>query len=192
MQPKAARAASGRAMTSVVNWTVLGLVIEEPGYGRELYLRYQDLYADLQPVSSEGHVYTALSTLRERGLVEEIPGISGGRQPKPRYQATEAGLQAYGDWLIREMDKEHRRQELWVRQFGILAANRSAAAGILRLVRDKYIAHAGEYGTDEAFDPDSPPSVDEMVAERQRIVVGGILAWLRYAKRRFDPPRDDD
>ncbi len=178
-------------MTSVVSWTVLGLVIQDSGYGRELYLRYQDVYAELQPVSSEGHIYTALDTLRERGLVEEIPGISSGRQPKLRYRATEAGLRAYVDWLVKEMDEECRRQELWVRQFGILAPNRSAAAGILRRVRQKYIEHAGEYGN-QAFDPDSPPSDDELVAERQRIVVGGILSWLRYAHTRFDTPRGDD
>jgi DNA-binding PadR family transcriptional regulator len=179
-------------MTSVIYWSVLGLVIEEPGYGRELYLRYQDLYADLQPVSSEGHIYTALDSLQERGYVEEIPGVSGGRQPRLRYRATQAGLHAYVDWLVAEMDEEHRRQEVWVRQFGILAANLPVGARILRLVRKKYIAHAGEYGTDDAFDPDGPPSVDEMVAERQRLWVGATLMWLGYAKRRFDPPRDDE
>jgi DNA-binding PadR family transcriptional regulator len=179
-------------MTSVINWTVLGLVIKEPGYGREIYLRYQDVYAELQPVSSESHVYIALDSLAARGFVEQIPGISGGRQPKLRYRATEAGLRAYVEWLVKEMDEECRRQELWVRQFEILASNRPVAADILRLVREKYSAHVSGYGSDEAFDPDSPPSFDEMVAERQRLVAGGILAWLRYAKRRFDPPRKDD
>ena len=192
MQSKAVRTAPGRAMTSVISWTVLGLVIKEPGYGREIYLRYQDVYAELQPVSGEGHVYTALDSLVQRGFVEEIPGISGGRQPRLRYRATEAGLRAYVDWLVKEMDEECRRQELWVRQFGILASNRPVATGILRLVRQRYGVHIGDYGTQEAFDPDSPPSVDEMVAERQRLAAGGILAWLRYAKRRFDPPQDDD
>jgi DNA-binding PadR family transcriptional regulator len=191
MQPEPARTAPGRAMTSVIYWTVLGLVIKKPGYGREIYLRYQEEFADLQPVSSEGHVYTALDNLVKRGYVEEIASIGSGRQPKVRYRANEAGKLDYADWLVKEMDEECRRQALWVRQFGMLASNRDAAEPILLKVREKYIEHAGEYG-DQSFDPDRPPSVDELVAERQRLVLGAILSWLRYAKRRFAPRRNDD
>jgi DNA-binding PadR family transcriptional regulator len=192
MQPEPATTAAGRAMTSVIYWTVLGLVIKEPGYGREIYLRYEDEFGDLQPVSSEGHVYTALDNLVKRGFVEEIASIGSGRQPKVRYRATAAGELDYADWIVKEMDEECHRQALWVRQFGMLASNREAAEPILRQVRTKYIERARDYGNDQAIDLDQPPSVDELVAERQRLVLGGILSWSRYAKKRFAPDEDDD
>lgn len=190
MQPGEASSNPVRAMTSVVSWTVLGLVIEAPGYGRELYLRYQELYEELRSVS-ESQIYAALDALESRGLIEKAPGISSGRQPRVRYRALEAGLQAYADWLVAQIEEECLRQELWVRQFGILAPNREVAADVLRQVRQKYVKRASQY-RNEQFDPDGVPSVDELVAERRRIVVGGILSWLRYANTRFDPSGPDD
>src|ERR1700733_5762571 len=62
------------AMHSPVNWALLGLVIERPSYAYELAHRFERTYEGALSLSSVSHVYTALATLRDRGLVQEVPG----------------------------------------------------------------------------------------------------------------------
>jgi DNA-binding PadR family transcriptional regulator len=188
MVARPVKKATGRAMTSPVNWAILGLVIERPSYGLELANRFQRVYADVLPVSGVSHVYAALNTLEAREMIETIPGIGIGRQPKPHYQATLLGVRGYEDWLVEEIDAQRRRQELWVRQLAIFAHDPGAALHVLRRYEHQYLKGAGQAGhlpEGSAIDPRGE-LIDLLVAERQRIAVGGMLSWLRYAHARFE------
>ena len=187
MPAKHARMTSGRAMTSEVYWTLLGLVIERPSYGLELYNRYQRVYADLLPVSGESHIYKGLDEMERRGFIETVPGVGVGRQPKPHYQATPLGVRSFEDWCVERMDAQRRSQELWTRQLAIFAHDPPAALNILHRFRCQYLEMAGKTGGQpEGSSIDSRDAfVDELVAEQQRIAAGGMLSWLRYAIARF-------
>jgi DNA-binding PadR family transcriptional regulator len=199
-----ARKTTGRAMTSAVNWSLLGLVIERPSYGLEFYNRYQRKYGDVQPVSEASHIYSALDALVARGMIEKIEEVSGaevGRQPKPRYQATPLGVRSYEAWLVDQIEVDRRRQELWVRQLAIFAHDPAAALSVLRRYRLQYLEMAAKtWGLPEGSVADSRSAlIDELVAEMHRIGHGGMLSWLRFANARFedragsvahdDPPR---
>lgn len=191
-------------MTSSVNWALLGLVIERPSYGLELYNRFERVYADVLPVSSESHIYSALDALSSRGMVEPVPGTEIGRQPKLHYQATVFGLRSYEDWLVAQVDAERRRQELWVRQLAIFAHHPDAALHVVGRFESQYLKGAARTKPIRRL-PDGAASnpraelIDDLVAERQRIADGGMLSWLRYTHDRFtalagkspvnDPPR---
>jgi DNA-binding PadR family transcriptional regulator len=201
MAPLATSPKTGRAMTSTVNWTLLGLVIERPSYGLELFNRYQRLYLDVLPVSGESHVYSALDVLEKRGLVEQVPGVRGiGRQPKPHYKATMQGFRSYEDWLVEQVSAQLRQQQLWVRQLAIFADDSPAALRILGRFREEYLKEAGETGRPADGSPSSSRElIDGLVVEQQRISIGGMLTWLGTALARFehvaggpggdDPPR---
>jgi DNA-binding PadR family transcriptional regulator len=188
-------------MTSPVNWTLLGLVIERPSYGHELFNRHQRMYMDVLPVSGESHIYTALDVLGERGLIEQIPGPAGmGRQPKPHYKATQRGIRSYEDWLAEQILEQLRQQRLWVRQLAIFAHDPPAALRTLGRFRSQCLTGAGETGRSADGPPTSPRDViDYLVDEQQRISVGGMLDWLETANASFedlarraardDPPR---
>jgi DNA-binding PadR family transcriptional regulator len=191
-----------RAMTSPVYWAVLGLVIERPSYGLELYHRFQRLYGDVLPISGESHVYSALNGLETRGLIATIPGIGEGRQPKPHYQATQSGVNSYVEWLAEQVDVERRRQELWVRQLAILADNPRAALHVLGCFERQYLKGAGKIGQRPAGAAVGARSelIEELVTDQQRRVGGAMLSWLRHAHDIFeartagsvdrdDPPR---
>ncbi|HXB64633.1 MAG TPA: helix-turn-helix transcriptional regulator [Solirubrobacteraceae bacterium] len=175
-------------MTSPVNWALLGLVIERPSYGHELYQRFQRVYAGVLPLSGESHVYAALNALEGRGLIAEIPGSRSGRQPKPRYQATQSGLDDYIAWLVAEVDAERRRQELWVRQLAIFANNPSTALDVLGRFERMYLKGAGRVG-------DRPGGsgvgsrdelIERLVGEHQRNVDGARIKWLGSARDAFE------
>src|SRR3981081_4599722 len=95
---------------SPVNWALLGLVIERPSYAYELAQRFERAYDGALSLSSTSHVYTALGTLQNRSLIEEVPGTRSGRQPKPRYRATPSGVEEYRDWLVEQFGDNRRRQ----------------------------------------------------------------------------------
>jgi DNA-binding PadR family transcriptional regulator len=180
----------GREMTSPVNWALLGLVIERPSYGLELYHRFQRVYGDVLPISSESHIYAALNALEGRGLITTIPGLGGevARQPKPHYQATQSGVQSYVEWLVKQVDIERRRQELWVRQLAIFAHNPSAALHVLSRFQHQYLKEAGQVGRRPALAATGAREelIDGLVAEHQRISQGAMLTWLRHAHDTFE------
>jgi DNA-binding PadR family transcriptional regulator len=187
MHATAARKKQGRAMTSSVNWALLGLVIERPSYGLELYNRFQRVYGDVLPVSSESHIYTALNRLEDRSLIEIVPGTEVGRQPKLHYQATALGIRGYEDWLVAEINAERRRQELWVRQLGIFARDPAAALHVIGRFEREYLKGAGHTGRpphDTASDPRTE-LINGLVAERQRLEEGGMVTWFQHAHDGF-------
>ena len=173
-------------MTSVVYWVLLGLVIERPSYGLELYTRYERLYADLLPLSSSSHIYTALDELQRRGFIEAIPEAAGGRQPKPHYRATAMGASSFEDWYVAQMELQRRSLELWARQMGIFAPDPEAALRVIGRFRRESLAAAGQIGAGPDSVIDSRDAfIDEIVAEQMRIASGGLLSWLGFVATRF-------
>jgi DNA-binding PadR family transcriptional regulator len=173
-------------MHSPVNWALLGLVIERPSYAYELARRFERRYHGALSLSSVSHVYTAITTLRSRGLIEEVPGTRTGRQPKPRYLATESGLREYREWLLGLLDEDRRRQRLFVLQLAALTRNPQAALGIVADYERACLEQAAK--TPITREPGAAISgtselVERLLSEEHRLAVGAKLAWVQYAQR---------
>jgi DNA-binding PadR family transcriptional regulator len=188
MKATMSRRTVDRPMTSPVNWALLGLVIRRSSYGLELAKRFQRVYEEVLPVSGESHVYSALDALETRGMIEIVPGTAVGRQPKPHYQATLLGVRSYEEWLVAQVGAELRRQELWVRQLAVFIHDPDAALHVIARFEQEYLRGAGQAGRSRnGYALDSRAElIDGLVCEQQRLAVGGMLSWLRYARERFD------
>jgi DNA-binding PadR family transcriptional regulator len=174
-------------MTSAINWAVLGLVIERPSYGHELFHRFERMYGDVMPLSGEPHIYAALNALEGRKLVMRMGGSTLARQPKPCYRATEQGVSGYEDWLVGEAGYVRRREELWVRQIGVFAHDPSAALRVLSRSEAEHLKRAGQAGRSRRTRMVSRADlVEDLVAERQRLADGEVLSWLQYAQDTFE------
>jgi DNA-binding PadR family transcriptional regulator len=173
-------------MQSLVNWALLGLVIERSSYAYELAQRFERTYDGVLSLSSVSHVYTALGTLRERALVEEVPGTRSGRQPKPHYRASEHGIEEYRKWLVGQIQEERRRQRLAVVQLAALGRHPAQALEVLDQYEQACLQEArdtplGDGRADEHFANLS----GRLVSEDDRLAVGAKLAWVQYARREF-------
>jgi len=180
-------------MRSIVNWALLGLVIDRSSYAYELAQRSERTYGDALALSSVSHVYTAIGTLRDRGLIEELPGTREGRQPKPHYRATESGVAEYREWLGGQICEDRQRQRLFIQQLAALSRHPEAALEIL----DRYeqacleeacltpIAAAGKDGRERAGE-----LVDRLMGEEGRLAVGPKLEWAQYARQQFQALAD--
>lgn len=174
-------------MTSVVYWVLLGLVIERPSYGLELYHRFQRMYGNVLSVRSESHVYAALNSLEKRELIETIPGTAVARQPKPHYKATPSGVRDYADWLVDQVAEDRRRQELLVRQLGIFAHDPDAALDLIGRFEEQHLKSASQTAHLSGTPSDSRADlIVDLVAERQRLADGAMLSWLHYAEDRIE------
>jgi DNA-binding PadR family transcriptional regulator len=173
-------------MRSLVNWALLGLVIDQPSYAYKLAQRFEREYRDTVKLSSASHVYTALATLKSRGLVEELEGTRSERQPKPHYRATPQGISEYHEWLVGQISEERQRGRLLVMQLGTLTRNPKAALEILARYEESCLQHAAGLHANlpEEFDAAGEVTA-RLVAEEARLAVGAKLAWVQYARQEF-------
>ncbi|MGH2865798.1 MAG: PadR family transcriptional regulator [Solirubrobacteraceae bacterium] len=175
-------------MRSLVNWALLGLVIRRPSYAYELAQRFERTFGGALTLSSVSHVYTALGVLKERELIEEIPGTRDGRQPKPHYRASEKGLAGYRQWLTGQIEEDRQRQRIFVLQLGALERHPQAALEIL--------GHYQQACLDEARRATLPAGEDRaegaselvvaLIGEESRLAIGAKLAWARYARESLE------
>ncbi len=172
-------------MHSQVNWALLGLVIERPSYAYELARRFERTYEGVLTLSSVSHVYTALAALRERALIEELPGTRVGRQPKPHYRATPKGLEDYRQWLVGQLDEDLRRQRRFVLAFATFAHVPYAALEILARYEQACLAQAQRTPIPPQAGACAGGAAElaaRLAAEESRLAVGAKLAWVEYAR----------
>ncbi len=184
----AVRDAQAGPMQSQVNWALLGLVIERPSYAYELAQRFERTYEGVLTLSSVSHAYTALAALRDRGLIEELPGTRIGRQPKPHYRATQKGLEDYEQWLVGQLCEDRRRQRLFVLTLTAFTRKPDAALEIIGRYENACLAEAQTNPIHDRGDTsagDAPELVARLTGEESRLVLGAKLAWVEYARRQF-------
>jgi DNA-binding PadR family transcriptional regulator len=184
MRPE--RDAQAAPMQSQVNWALLGLVIERPSYAYELARRFERTYEGVLTLSSVSHAYTALAALRDRALIEELPGTREGRQPKPHYRATVKGLEDYGQWLVGQVDEDFRRQRLFVLSLATFTRDPQRALEILAQYEQACLTEAQSTPIaprQDACASGAPELAARLLAEESRLALGAKLAWVLYARR---------
>lgn len=183
------------SIRSPVNWTLLGLIIERPSYAYELSQRFERIYGDALSLSSASHAYRVLGTLKDRGLIEEIPGTRTGRQPRPHYRATPTGVSAYHDWLIGQVAEERRRQKVFLLQLTALTDPRDLHRA-LALVDDYEQACLSETCSLPVRTPAPGRSSRDLdlqtrlIAEEKRLATGARVSWARFARSELKAAAD--
>jgi DNA-binding PadR family transcriptional regulator len=178
-------------MQSSVNWALLGLIIERPSYAYELAQRFERTYDGAIALSSVSHVYTALANLRERALIEEMPGTGPGVRSRRRYRATKEGLAEHGEWLVGQVAVERRRQRVLIAQLGALARTPARAIEILDEYEQACLAEiaAAPAGGQEQEGPGTTRLVARLAGEESRLSVAAKLKWVQYARAQLQAHR---
>lgn len=190
---EASRERGAAALRSPVTWALLGLVAQRPSYGYELVQRFERTYGEALELSSASQVYTALDALERRALIEQFKAQpQAGRQPKPHYRATAAGMEDYHDWLVAQVHDECRRSRLFTLQLALLAPHDAL------MVLDRYeqacLAHASDTPPAAPAHESAAGVHERLVLEDQRLAIEARLAWIDYARVQLQshpcpPPR---
>jgi DNA-binding PadR family transcriptional regulator len=193
-------------MRSAVNWAVLGLVIERPSYGYELFQRLERRYGGvLDPPISQ--IYAALNALERASLIEPLPRedelpaepeerlrAPARRQPKVHYRATASGARAFRDWVAEQMRGDPRHVELLRRIAGTAAAGVDRA-GTMRALVDAYeracVEEASLLPLPPARDGATPAVaagelVERLVLAARRGQLDANFAWIAYARKEIE------
>lgn len=169
------------ALRSSVAWALLGLVIERPSYGYELMQRFRRTYGDALALGSAKQLYNALETLRTRKLIEETeethPASAHSRHPKPHYRATKAGVQAYEEWLLVELEAERQRQRMFARQLAMLSPE--AALEVLEEYEREWLTKANEASPAETS---REALAERLVEGEEQTALEVRIAWIEFAR----------
>lgn len=179
-----AKARSAAPMQSPISWALLGLTIERPSYAYELAQRFERTYGSALSLSSVSHAYAALGNLKDRGLVEELPGTRTGRQPKPHYRATANGLEEYHSWLIGQVEEEGRRQKVFLLQLTALTRDPGKALEVLDRYEQACLAETSPRiaATEDGRTDLARELQRRLIAEQRRLAAGARIEWARFAR----------
>lgn len=184
-----------------VKHAVLGLIIERRGYGHELAARLAERLASEFEVPS-GTFYTALLTLQRDGHVEVARRVPRGRSTRVYYDATEAGLRHFDEWMAEPLSREPLRGELYLRLAFVDHRRLSTLVRAFERLEVECVAAIARHTqarnpADEIADPvPLTTAIDQLVlsgvldrlhAEQQ--LVTRTLMVLRMAESRGEIPR---
>lgn len=172
-------------MRSPINWALLGLLIQRPGYGYELVQRFERTYEDTIELSSRSQIYTALDSLARRGLIEHAQGgrmEEPARQPKLHYRTSEAGIRAYERWLVEQVSDDERRSRVIARHFAALETDH--ALRLLERCAEACLDAVGRLAAEEDGHRAAHPGAlaERLGGEEERLRAGAILSWIEYAR----------
>jgi DNA-binding PadR family transcriptional regulator len=182
-----ARLLDGAPTSSLVQWALIGLLIERSSYGYELAQRFERTYGGLLRLSGVSYVYTALDALKRRALIEEVEVSDDDRRmPRVHYRVTGKGVRAYQERLLAQMREDDRRSRLLARQLALLVPEPELALSIL----DRYEREClGEAEAVPALAARIIPRerraevAARLAAEERRLSLDARLAWVEYARR---------
>jgi DNA-binding PadR family transcriptional regulator len=173
---------------SLVQWALIGLLIERSSYGYELAQRFERTYGGLLHLSGVSYVYTALDALKRRGLIEEVEVREDDRRmPRVHYRVTGKGVHAYQERLLTHMRENERRSRLLATQLALLVPEPGLALDVLDRYERECLEEAEQAptvtprftGGREA----GPKVAARLAAEARRLSLDARLAWVDYARR---------
>jgi len=184
---RGAQLLEGAPTNSLIQWALIGLLIERSSYGYELAQRFERTYGGLLRLSGVSYVYTALDALKRRELIEEVEVSEDDRRmPRVHYRVTRKGVRAYQERLLAQMRENDRRSRLLARQLALLVPEPELALAVL----DRYERECLEEAEDTpvaggriiSSEPKAAVAA-RLAAEERRLSLDSRLAWVDYARR---------
>lgn len=186
-EPKTGSAAE--ALRSQFVFLLLGLVIEEPGYGYALWQRFEAKFGGFLRTNPPA-VYPALANLEAAGLVEamvdnESVGARGGAKPGSSYRATEQGTRAYRRRVAEQLRGDSGRTEMLGQLVLAGIDGVVAALELLDRYEEQCLLELQEMSPSSASrwaSSEVSRLVESLIAEEQRRTIDAQLKWVDYAR----------
>ena len=116
-----------------VRHAILGLLAQRPRYGYELRAAFEAVVGgeqnwDVKPAQ----IYTTFARLEKSGLIVEERVEQDAGPEKRIYDITSAGRRALNEWFASGVQREHQRDEIYIK---LMIAMASGAANPYALIR---------------------------------------------------------
>jgi DNA-binding PadR family transcriptional regulator len=159
----------------------LGLLESRPRHGYDLKRSYDERFGQDRPLHF-GQVYSTLSRLLKRGLIE-VDGVEpGGGPERKRYAITEAGVTDVQRWLAQpEKPEPYLQSTLYAKVVLALLTGRSAA-DLLDTQRAEHLRLMREL-TQRKLDGDFTV---QLISDHALFHLEADLRWLELTAARLD------
>jgi len=177
------------ALRSQFVFAVLGLVIEKPSYGYEIWRRFEPRFGGFLRASRSA-IYPVLSSLATAGLIEEMVGMESvgvrqGAKPGSSYRATEHGTRAYWKRVAERLRSDPGRVEMLGQLVLAGIDGIVAALELLDRYEEQCLLELQQMSSPSpAWQPSSAVSglIDRLIVEERRRTVDAQLKWVDYAR----------
>lgn len=181
----------GEALKSQVACVVLGLVIEKPSYGYEIWQRFEPRFGGFLS-AGKSMIYLALANLVAAGLIEEMVGMESvgvrrGAKPGASYRATRRGARAYMRRVAERLRDDPRRAEMLGRMTLAGITGTETALELLDRYEEECLLEAQRMALPALNTPWRVVSevarvVERLIAEERRRTIDAQLKWVAYAR----------
>jgi DNA-binding PadR family transcriptional regulator len=180
---------AAEALRSQFVFVVLGLVIEEPGYGYALWQRFEPRFGGFLRTNPPA-IYPALASLEAAGLIEamvgtESVGAKGGAKPGPSYRATEQGKRAYRRRVAERLRSDPGRTEMLGQLVLAGIDGIVAALELLDRYEEQCLLELQEMTPSSASwlsSNEVSRLVERLIVEGQRRTIDEQVKWVDYAR----------
>lgn len=173
-----------------VRFALLGLLTQRPRHGYELHAAFEALIGgeqtwDLKPAQ----VYTTLARLEDGGLVVEEALEQGGGPEKRIYAVTPAGRQVLTEWLAAGVERDHGRDEFFLKLMLALLTGAGTPVHMLQtqralLYRELHAATTQRNDADPRLELARLLMLDKVIMHLE-----ADLRWLDMVEARWDDIR---
>ncbi len=179
------------AMRSPIHWAVLGLLIERPGYGYDVFHRFDDAYAGAIELSTHSQINGSVKALEQRGLIERVPAQTPSPEAQPqrriRFRATARGLRAYEDWLMAYSPRSADAPGVFARQLGGLPT--VTALTVIERYEQACLSEISSTRlprTDGNASGGAQALQARLIAEEKHLALTAKIQWARYARSQLE------
>jgi len=181
----------GDVLKSQVACAVLGLVIEKPSYGYEIWQRFEPRFGGFL-LARKSMIYSALATLATTGLIEKMVGMESvgvrqGAKPGASYRATRSGARAYRKRVAEHLRDDPQRAEMLGRMVSAGIIGIEAALDFLDRYEEECLLELQRMTLptlNALWRAASEVSrvVERLVIEERRRMIDAQLKWVDYAR----------
>lgn len=178
-------------MRSPINWAVLGLLIERPGHGYDLFQRFDDAYAGAIELSTHSQINGSLKALEQRRLIERLPPDDPRAVASaPRrllYRASAQGLVEYERWLLSYSPRSADAPGVFARQLAVLPT--ATALAVIEHYEQACLSETCNIRvsrTDGGAPADAEELQARLIAEEKHLALAAKIQWARYARNQID------
>jgi DNA-binding PadR family transcriptional regulator len=177
-------------MRSSIHWAVLGLLIERPAHGYDVFQRFDDAYAGAIELTTHSQVNGAVKALEQRGLIERLPAEAANPDAQPQrrisYRATEHGLCAYEQWMMAYSPRSADAPGVFARQLAGLPT--ATALAVIERYEQACLSEISSTRVEraDASAPSSGPELQRrLIAEEKYLALAAKIQWARYARNQI-------
>jgi DNA-binding PadR family transcriptional regulator len=180
----------GAIASSQLDHVVLGLVIDKPSYGYEIFERFDRRFGAFMPASTSG-IYKVLGRLEDEGLIERLePKVPTRLEGRPRinYRATKPGASRYRAWLADRIRESPERAELLARLGSAVTRRPAAIVEVINAYERECLQEAMTAASLKPARSQSDPVsglMEDLIVEEQRRSIAAQIAWVAYARERI-------